>query len=346
MFPVTAAVLGAGTMGAQIALSLALGGADVRLWGRRSAGLSEAQARIDDGFDLMVENMLVRTGRKAETLGRISTGTDLARAVAGSRFVIEAVTEDLELKRDLLARAEACASEGTVLSSTTSALSPTDLQSQLARPGDFCVAHYAQPAHLVALVEVVSGCDTMEATEAFVMQLLAETGKTPVRCPDIPGFLWARIQHAVLREFASLVGRGLTTPEACDQVLKEGYAARLPAMGAFEHADLAGLDLLNGDAARAVWADLSNVTEPSETPVGTLFSAGHTGMKSGKGFYDWRIRDPEAFRRQRDEEIIRRIRIRSGAELVTPDTPGANDVPSTSPPSGVADDTGVGGTAS
>ena len=103
------------------------------------------------------------------------------------------------------------------------------------------------------------------------------------------------------------MGKGLTTPEACDKILKLGYAARLPAMGAFEHADLAGLDLLNSDAAKAVWEDLSNVSDPADTPVGALFEKGYKGMSSGRGFYDWNVRDPEAFKEGRDREIVRRI---------------------------------------
>lgn len=311
--PPFCAVLGAGTMGAQIALSLALGGASVRLWGRRPEALAEAESRIAAGLDFLIEAGLAPQSEKDAVLARIATAAELGQAVADAGFVIEAVAEDIAIKHALLAQAERLAPSDAVLSSTTSALSATDLQAPLKDPSRFCVAHYAQPAHLVKLVEVVPGERTSEASSAFVETLLQRTGKTPVRCPDIPGFLWARIQHAVLREFATLVGKGLVTPEACDAVLKYGYATRLPAMGAFEHADLAGLDLMNGAAAKAVWADLSTVSDPAETPVGALFAEGHTGMKSGQGFYDWRRRDPDAFRRQRDEEIVRRLKIQAGA---------------------------------
>ncbi len=248
-------------------------------------------------------------------LGRISTSASIAEAVAGKGFVIEAIAEDMALKQQLLAQAEASADADAILSSTTSALSASELQSALTRPENFCIAHYAQPAHLVELVEVVPGKMSSDHASAETTRILSRTGKTPVLCPDIPGFLWARIQHAVLREFASLVGQGLVTAEACDTILKTGYASRLPAMGAFEHADLAGLDLINSPAAKAVWADLSNVADPEETPVGALFSRGDLGMKSGRGFYDWTQRDAEAFKRQRDEEIIRRVKINRGADV-------------------------------
>jgi 3-hydroxybutyryl-CoA dehydrogenase len=313
--PPLCAVLGSGTMGAQIALSLALGGMPVRLWGRRPAGLEDARARIGDAFEFLVESGLADVNATADVLGQITYQTELATAVESAGFVIEAVAEDLGVKQDLLIEAERHAGPGVVLSSTTSALSPTDIQSALQRPEAFCVAHYAQPAHLVALVEVVPGNQTAKGATSFVTELMNASGKTPVLCPDIPGFLWARIQHVVLREFASLVGQGVVTAEACDTILRQGYASRLPAMGAFEHADLAGLDLLNSSAAKAVWADLSNVTDPAETPVGALFQQGKLGMKSGQGFYNWRERDPNAFKHQRDEEIVRRAKIQAGATV-------------------------------
>ncbi|MCR9136180.1 MAG: 3-hydroxyacyl-CoA dehydrogenase family protein [Alphaproteobacteria bacterium] len=309
-------VLGNGTMGAQIALSLALGGAQTVLWGRRPESLDPSLARVSDAFDFLVDAGLAKADAKPTVLARISTSSDLASAVQGAAFVIEAVAEDISIKQTILKAAEKAVAGTTMLSSTTSALSATDIQSALERPEMFCVAHYAQPAHLVRLVEIVPGARTDEATTDATTQLMADTDKTPVLCPDIPGFLWARIQHAVLREFATLVGKGLVTPEACDTILKQGYASRLPAMGAFEHADLAGLDLLNGEAAKAVWADLSNVTSPAETPVGAIHAQGNTGMRSGKGFYDWTTdRDPDEFKRQRDEEIVRRVKIQKGAKV-------------------------------
>lgn len=309
------AVLGSGTMGAQVALSLALGGASVSLWGRRAEGLEDARARVDEAFEFLANSGLADINEKSGVLGRVTFERNMSDAVSSAGFVIEAVAEELHVKQTVLQAAEAHVGLDAILSSTTSALSPTAVQSALKCPTAFCVAHYAQPAHLVALVEVVPGEQTAAKTTQFVTQLLEATGKTPVLCPDIPGFLWARIQHAVLREFASLVGKGLVTPGACDTILKQGYAARLPAMGAFEHADLAGLDLLNGAAAKAVWADLSTVGDPDDTPVGALFRDGKLGMKSGAGFYDWKARDAEAFKRARDEEIVRRVKIQKGADV-------------------------------
>ena len=309
------AVLGAGTMGAGIALSLALGGAEVKLWGRQTRTLSNAVQRIGSGFDFLAGHGLVSESARGRVIDRITTVTDLSKAVDGTGFIIEAVAENLEIKQTLLRRAEEQAPDDAVTSSTTSAISATKIQKALMRPENFCIAHYAQPAHLVELVEVVAGAQTSQNALQRTNHLLKVTGKTPVVCPDVPGFLWARIQHAVLREFVSLVDKGLVKPEACDTILKVGYASRLPAMGAFEHADLAGIDLLSGDAAKTVWADLSNVRDPDDTVMGAMKGKGWTGMTSGRGFYDWKTRDPDAFKANRDKEIIRRIKINRGADI-------------------------------
>ncbi|MCY4209152.1 MAG: 3-hydroxyacyl-CoA dehydrogenase family protein [Roseovarius sp.] len=309
------AVLGSGTMGAQIALSFALGGARVTLWGRRKDALAPALERCRQGFDFLAKHGLADADQREAVLSRLNISSDLEQAVAEKGFAIEAVAEDLALKRDVLSRVEPCVGADAILSSTTSAISATQIQSALQRPENFCIAHYAQPAHLVELVEVVPGQRSSDRAVAETTRLLGETGKTPVTCPDVPGFLWARIQHAVLREFASLVERGVVTPEACDTILKVGYASRLPAMGSFEHADLAGMDLMNSPAAKDVWADLSNVTDPEETLVGRLHRQGSLGMKTGSGFYNWTKRDPEEFKQNRDNEIIRRIKINRGADV-------------------------------
>lgn len=311
-----AAVLGSGTMGAQIAVSLALGGYAVSLWGRNGQSLKDAEQRMETAVSYISEVGLVNADDAAAALSRISSTTVLATAMERARFAVESIVEDLNTKQELLVRAEEASEPTALLTSTTSALSPSDLQRPLSRPGQFAVAHYAQPAQLVKLVEVVPGRDTAPETTQSVVDILSATGKRPVVCPDVPGFLWARIQHAVLRELVTLVDKGLVSPGDCDTVLKHGYGVRLPAMGSFEHADLAGLDLIDSDASRAVWADLSNVTSPEETSIARLRSEGRLGMKTGSGFYDWTQRDAEQFKRDRDDEIVRRTMIEAGGRVL------------------------------
>lgn len=314
------AVLGSGVMGADIALSLSLGGEQVRLWGRREQGLASARERIALGAAFVADHGLATREAAEAAVARVRTTTELPEAMEGASYGIEAITEDLAAKQALLRTVEACAVDEVVLASTTSSLSPTRLAERLVRPERFVVTHYAQPAHLMMLVEVVPGRRTSEETVEYACALLRRTDKLPARCADIPGFVWSRLQQALLREFTFLVRRGDVDPETCDLVLKYGFAHRLPAMGTFEHADLAGLDLM-GEMAREIWPDLSNDVDPDSGPIGELRRAGATGMAAGRGFYDWTTRDAARLRRERDEEIVRRLRILRGGQVVMNSTP-------------------------
>lgn len=313
-----AAVVGSGVMGADIALSLALGGWEVAVWGRRAAGAAAAAERVASNAGELVRLGLATADEARAARGRVATTTVLPDAVGGAALVLEAVAENLDLKRRLLAEAETSATPSAVLSSTTTGLSPTAIGEALARPERFCVAHYAQPAHLVTVVEVVPGQRTAEHATATLEEWLRATGKVPVRVADVPGFLWARLQSAVLRELLHLVRRGDVTVETCDLLVRRGYASRLPAMGPFEHADLAGLELTRATAAR-VWPDLASDASPDGTALTELLAAGRSGMDAGTGFYDWRERDPDAFRAARDREITNRLRLDRGGHVADPD---------------------------
>lgn len=307
-------VIGSGVMGAGVATAYALAGARVTVWGRRADGVVQAQRTIDGHLDDVVAlGLLAPASREVAT--ELVTGTDdLAAALQRADVVCEAVTEDMCLKQRLLAQVEQLAPDDTLLTSTTSGLSPTSLAQELRRPARFVVTHFAQPAHLVELVEVVPGSNTADATVRAAVELLAQIGKVGVEVADIPGFLWSRLQQAVLRELVGLVDRGAVTPADADQIVRVGYASRLPAMGPFEHADLAGLDLV-GQQADAVWPDLAVTPTSTDSSIARLRASGRTGIDAGQGFYDWRQRDPTAFRAARDHEIVRRLRLRHGAEL-------------------------------
>jgi 3-hydroxybutyryl-CoA dehydrogenase len=128
-----------------------------------------------------------------------------------------------------------------------------------------------------------------------------------VLCRDVPGFLFSRLQSAVLREALALVRDGVASVEDVEAILKLGYATRLPAMGPFEHSDLGGLDLIT-KIADTVWPYLDCSQTTQGTPLARLVEQGDLGMKTGRGFYDWSERDPAAFRLRRDREVIRRVK--------------------------------------
>jgi 3-hydroxybutyryl-CoA dehydrogenase len=301
-------VIGTGQMGPGIALSFALAGFDVILAGRRREGVEQAMGAMAASARVMIEDDLLTPEGWELARERVTGEVGFAAAAPRCTYVVEAVVEEMAAKRALLAELEALVSAETLLASTTSALSPTELQRGLARPERVIVTHYAQPAHLMPVIEVVPGGQTSSETVERACAVLRRCGIRPVRCRDVPGFLFSRLQSAMMREVLALVRDGVATVEDVEAILKLGYAARLPAMGPFEHADLAGLDLI-ASVANTVWPDLDCSRDASNSPLARLIEQGHLGMRTGRGFYDWTARDPAEFRRRRDREIIRRLKI-------------------------------------
>jgi 3-hydroxybutyryl-CoA dehydrogenase len=301
-------IVGTGQMGPGIALSFALAGFDAVLAGRRREGVERAIEAMAASARVMIENDLLTTEGWELTRERVTGEVGFAAAAPRCTYVVEAIVEEMAVKRALLAELESLVSAETLLASTTSALSPTEMQRGLARPERVIVTHYAQPAHLMPVIEVVPGDQTSAETVERACAVLGRCGIRPVRCRDVPGFLFSRLQSAVMREVLALVRDGVATIEDIEAILKLGYAARLPAMGPFEHADLAGLDLI-AHVADTVWPDLDCSHDPSSSPLACLIEQGHLGMRTGRGFYDWTARDPAEFRRRRDREIIRRLKI-------------------------------------
>ncbi|NNG19900.1 3-hydroxyacyl-CoA dehydrogenase family protein [Naumannella sp. ID2617S] len=254
------AVVGAGLMGAGIAEVLARAGNEVRL--------------VD-----------VRPGAAAEVADRLGlrglTGTDsLAEAVTGAGLVLEAVSEDLEVKAELLRGLAELAPEA-VIASNSSTFTPGELAPYAADPAKVLVAHFFNPATVVPLVELVPCADTDPAIMDAVEELLAAAGKTVVRLRrEIPGFVANRLQAAVLREAIHLVETGVVDVAGLDQVMTASLGVRWSLAGPFRIADLGGLDIFKAVCER-LWPDLDAATEP--TWLNDLVAAGKLGAKSGAG---------------------------------------------------------------
>uniref|UniRef100_A0A7C2WQE3 3-hydroxyacyl-CoA dehydrogenase family protein n=1 Tax=Thermorudis sp. TaxID=1969470 RepID=A0A7C2WQE3_9BACT len=239
----------------------------------------------------------------------------------GLDVVVEAIAERLDAKQDLLRNAEELVAPTAVLASTTSGLSATALGSALRRPERFVVAHYANPPHLMPVVEVVKGRQTSEATADLVLRLLRHTGKRPVLVrKDVPGFIFNRLQYALMREAVALVRDGVATPEDVDAIVKYGYALRLPAVGPLEMVDLVGLEIYE-TIATYLWPDLDCSKEP--TVLRELLAKGAKGMVAGQGFYRWTPETIEALLRARDAEIVRQVKRLAAEERERPDGGGA-----------------------
>ncbi|MFY0989274.1 3-hydroxyacyl-CoA dehydrogenase PaaH [Halomonas sp. C05BenzN] len=280
-------VIGAGAMGAGIAQVAAQSGHPVRLYDNRDGA---AQAGID-GVRRQLEKRVAR-GKMAQDeveaiVGRMTPATTLAE-LADSRLVVEAIVENLEVKRGVFAELESLCDPDTLLASNTSSLSITSIAAGLERPERVAGLHFFNPAPVMKLVEVISGL----ATDAEVAETLHATaaawGKVPVHASSTPGFIVNRVARPFYAEGLRLMQEGAATPATLDALLRQAGGFR---MGPFELMDLIGHDV-NYAVTRSVFDAYFGDTrfEPSLVQQ-ALVEAGRLGRKSGQGFYDYRDRD-------------------------------------------------------
>src|SRR3990170_2660695 len=223
-------VVGAGLMGAQIGCEYALGGHEVALVARDAAAVAE---RFERALALVREHGLATAGQGEAAAARTTAGSDLA-AVAACDLAVESVPEDLALKAELL-RAVAEASPQAVLATNTSSLSITELGKAIGAPERTIGTHYWNPPLLMPLVEVVAGEGTAPGVVTRVRETLRTLGKRTVLVErDVPGFVWNRLQMAVLREAAWIVENGVASPDTVDDVLRYGLARRWSNIGFFQ----------------------------------------------------------------------------------------------------------------
>lgn len=295
--------LGTGTMGASTTAALAAAGFEVALWGRSSDSLERGMGTVRQALGLLEENGLM-DGTAQQALARVTPVISLADGLSGADFIIESVAENLEVKRSLLAEAENFCSDGAVLSSNTSGLSPTAIAAPLRRPERFLVTHFWNPAHLLPLVEVCPGERTTPEVASRTMALLEAAGKRPVLLSrEAEGFIGNRLQFALLREAFHIVESGIATMEAVDSVVKSSIGRRLLETGPFESADMGGLDVFTAIASY-LFKDLSCAAEAPKAMRDAL-AAGDKGAKTGKGLAPWPTERRKAMEAARTATLIR-----------------------------------------
>lgn len=235
---------------------------------------------------------------------RLHQQTDLQDVPADCDLAIEAITEDVNEKQSLIARiGELCS--GAVLASSTSGLPADDLAAGCADPSRFVVMHFANPPHLMPLVEIVPGSLTSSDTMEFALSAAKSLGKSSVSLTkDVPGHLFNRIQFAMLREAMDLVERGIAEPRQIDLVVKQGLALRLAAEGPLEKIDLASLQLVH-DVAAYIYPTLCNTESPGI--LARMLRAGKEGARSGQGFYEWTDEKEQEVLAERNAEVIRHL---------------------------------------
>jgi len=307
MTDLRAVVVGTGMMGPGIAATLAAGGIGTWLVSRKEATADEGLLQARAILSTLEKEGWLSPAQLGKALRCLSRSTDLDAQVVNADLVVESIPEDLALKRQFFQRLASIAPSRTILASNTSGISITAIAEGCEHPERIVTTHFWNPPHLMPLVEVVMGQRTLEAVARETLDILKRCGKTPVLVrKDTPGQLGNRLQNALVREAIHIIRDGIATAEDVDLAVKTGFGLRLPVWGVLEHADAVGLDLVKAIQDYVLPA-LRN--EPCADPLLTQkVQEGNLGAKSGKGFYDWTVRDMDAAKARRDEFLVRFLR--------------------------------------
>jgi 3-hydroxybutyryl-CoA dehydrogenase len=278
----TVAVLGAGTMGNGIAHVFARRGYTVILRDVEQRFLDRALATISKNLDREIKKDVILPADKPGILARIRPVTDMA-AIAAADFVVEAVPERLELKREVLAAADRVLRPDAILATNTSSISVTLLAAATSRPERFLGMHFMNPVPVMALVEVIRALQTGDEAFAATMQLCEKIGKKPVAVNDSPGFVSNRVLMPLINEAAFCVMEGVAEPAAVDEVMKTGMNHP---MGPLELADFIGLDVCV-DVLDVLFDGFRDPKFRACPLLRRMVAAGWLGRKSGRGFYTY-----------------------------------------------------------
>jgi 3-hydroxybutyryl-CoA dehydrogenase len=302
------AMIGSGTMGAGMSWCFAQAGYNVRLHDVSLQQLDRACARIEAIRQLFVQEGLISAEGAQAARDRITVNPCLGDSLTGVQYVLEAVPERLPLKQQLFMQFEGCCPDDVILATNTSGLRITDIAAVCRHPERVAGMHWANPAEIVPLVEVIRGEQTSDNTVDVIYRVAEKLGKMPVFVKkDIPGFVSNRLQYAVFREALHLVETGVVSAQDVDRTLKCGVGFRYPWLGPLETADLGGLDIFHG-ISQYLFKELSDRTT-SPPFFGEIVREGKLGIKTGQGFYDYRGISREEVLRKRDLYFIRQLKL-------------------------------------
>jgi 3-hydroxybutyryl-CoA dehydrogenase len=277
------AVLGAGTMGHGIAQVCAAAGCRVRLYDINEVAVAGGAARIAINLEKGIERGKVTPEERDAVLTRLTTTTVIAQAVQDVDLVIEAAPESMELKARIFGEVDAGAPAHAILASNTSSLAIAQIASVVGDPTRVVGMHFFNPVHIMALVEVVWGPATSDATRDAAVAFARRLGKEPIVVKDAPGFASSRLGIVLGMEAIRMVEQGVASPQDIDTAMELGY--RHP-MGPLRLTDLVGLDVRLGIAEYLSKTLGSDAFEPPAL-LRQMVAEGKLGKKSGRGFYDW-----------------------------------------------------------
>ena len=276
-------VIGAGTMGNGIAHVFAQSGFNVSLVDVSQDSLDRGLATIAANLDRMLSKEKITVEDKAKTLGNITTYTKVEEGAKNADLVVEAATENLDLKLRIFEQLDAVAPASAILATNTSSISITKIASVTKRPEQVIGMHFMNPVPMMKLVEIIRGYSTSDEVTASIMEMSKQLDKIPVEVNDYPGFIANRILMPMINEAIYSLYEGVAGVEEIDQVMKLGMAHP---MGPLQLADFIGLDVCLS-ILEVLYNGFKNPKYAPCPLLVNMVTAGKKGVKSGEGFYDY-----------------------------------------------------------
>lgn len=276
-------VIGAGTMGNGIAHTFAQSGFNVNLVDISQDALDRGIKTITTNLDRIIAKGNLTEEQKAETLGNIKTFTELKNAVTNADLVVEAATENQDLKLKIFGQMDEFAPENCILSTNTSSISITKIAAATKRPDKVIGMHFMNPVPIMKLVEIIKGYSTSKETFDSIYTMSKTLGKVPVEVNDYPGFVANRILMPMINESIETLYNGVAGVEEIDTVMKLGMAHP---MGPLQLADFIGLDVCLA-ILNVMYDGFKNPKYAPNPLLVNMVMAGKLGVKSGEGFYDY-----------------------------------------------------------
>jgi 3-hydroxybutyryl-CoA dehydrogenase len=275
-------IIGAGTMGNGIAQACAVSGLNVVMVDISDAAVQKGLATISGSLDRLIKKEKMTEAQKTAALSRIKTSTQY-QDFQGTQMVIEAATENHELKLKILKQLDGIVSKDTIIASNTSSISITQMAAEVSHPERFIGMHFFNPVPMMALVEIIRGLQTSDATHALVQDMAKALGKEPITVKNAPGFVVNRILVPMINEAFFVLAEGLATPEDIDAGMKLGCNHPI---GPLALADMIGLDTCL--AIMEVYFNNFNDSKYRPCPLlREMVAAGYLGRKSGRGVYSY-----------------------------------------------------------
>jgi 3-hydroxybutyryl-CoA dehydrogenase len=296
-------IAGAGIMGASFAQIFAQYNYNVVVYDNSLDSIHRGEKQIKLNQEELIFSEELTDKESQEILSRISFTTDM-ECFAQSDFVIEAIKENMDIKKEFWEKVSKIVDEDIVLVSNTSGLSITEMATAIKNPERFCGMHWVNPPHIVPLVEIISGDKTADETLQIVWNIAESLHRKPIMVKkDAKGFVLNRLQYAVLREALHIVEQGIASMEDVDNVMKYGLGMRYAAIGPFETVDLGGLDTFRM-IGEYLFRDLSDAKEVPNLLI-SRYEEGAYGIKTGRGFYDYPGDKADQVVKKRDSDFLK-----------------------------------------